>query len=72
MTDIPAFPYQDLWGEREIVSVANVTREDETDFFGRLAKVRIQTTIRRYRLIEANDALNDLRAGRLQGAVLVP
>ena len=73
MSDIPGFPYADLWGERQIRSVANLTREDGEAFLrlARQAKVRTQT--QRYRLEQANEALADLRDGRLQGAaVLVP
>lgn len=73
MSDIPAFPYADLWQEREIVSVANLTRADGDAFFtlSRAAGVHTQTTA--YPLEKANMALDDLRAGRLQGAaVLVP
>jgi len=73
MSDIPGFPYADLWGEREIVSVANLTRADATDFFTRIATVRITTEVTTYPLERANAALADLRSGRVQGAaVLVP
>lgn len=73
MSDIPSMPYVILWGERELVSVANLTREDAAEFFpiARLAGVRTHTTA--YPLKKANEALADLRAGRLVGAaVLVP
>lgn len=73
MSDIPAFPYADLWGEREIVSVANLTRADGEAFFPLAAAARVRTETVPYRLEKANEALDDLRAGRLQGAaVLVP
>ncbi|HEU0278104.1 MAG TPA: zinc-dependent alcohol dehydrogenase family protein [Rhodanobacteraceae bacterium] len=73
MSDIPAFPYRWLWGEREIVSVANLTREDATTFFASDAVGRVETTVTRYPLARANEALADLREGRLRGAaVLVP
>lgn len=73
MSDIPRFPYFDLWGEREIVSVANLTRQDGTEFFRRLQDLQLETTVRSYPLAEANQALDDLRNGRLHGAaVLVP
>lgn len=73
MSDIPAFPYDILWGEREVVSIANLTRQDGIDFFARLALTHIHTRVTTYPLARANDALADLRAGRLQGAaVLVP
>jgi alcohol dehydrogenase, propanol-preferring len=73
MSDIPGFPYADLWEERQILSVANLTRHDGIDFLGQAAKMGIvmQTTI--YPLRRANEALDDLRAGRFEGAaVLVP
>lgn len=73
MSDIPSFPYQLLWEERQLVSVANLTRQNGIDFL-RLApqmNIAMKTTI--YPLIEANQALADLRAGRFEGAaVLVP
>lgn len=73
MSDIPAMPYATLWGERELVSVANLTRRDAETFFpvAHAAGVRTHTTT--YPLAAANEALADLRAGRLNGAaVLVP
>ena len=73
MSDIPAFPYRLLWEERQIVSVANLTRRDALEFFDIVPKVGIVTETVSYRLAEANHALSDLREGRLQGAaVLVP
>lgn len=73
MSDIPAFPYRILWEERQIVSVANLTRKDGVDFLGVAAKAGITTHTTRYALDRANDALADLRDGRLVGAaVLVP
>lgn len=73
MTDIPAFPYALLWEERQLVSVANLTRQDGFDFLSIAARMRIDVHTRRYRLREANEALADLRAGRFDGAaVLVP
>ncbi|MGO4440349.1 zinc-dependent alcohol dehydrogenase family protein [Rhizobium sp. RAF56] len=73
MSDVPAMPYRLLWGERRLVSVANLTRSDAEEFFpvARAAAVRTVTTA--YQLIHANEALEDLRAGRINGAaVLVP
>jgi propanol-preferring alcohol dehydrogenase len=73
MSDIPSFPYKILWGEREIVSVANLTRGDGEAFLALAPIVPVQTTVMRYPLAEANRALDDLRAGRVTGAaVLVP
>ena len=73
MSDIPSFPYRLLWEERQIVSVANLTREDAREFFAVVARADIVTTTTTYPLIQANEALDDLRSGRLEGAaVLVP
>jgi propanol-preferring alcohol dehydrogenase len=73
MSDIPRFPYRDLWEERQIVSVANLTREDAREFFAIAPRAGIKTTMTRYPLVEANAALADLRQGRIQGAaVLIP
>lgn len=73
MTDIPAFPYADLWQERSILSVANLTRQDGKDFFRLAADAGVKTETTPYPLSDANQALTDLRTGRLQGAaVLVP
>jgi len=73
MSDIPAFPYDLLWGERRIVSVANLTRQDGDEFLALAAWVPVRTTVHTYRLEDANAALSDLRSGVLQGAaVLVP
>jgi propanol-preferring alcohol dehydrogenase len=73
MSDIPPFPYRLLWEEREIRSVANLTREDAVEFLALAPRAGVHTTTKTYRLEEANEALADLRAGRFQGAaVLVP
>jgi propanol-preferring alcohol dehydrogenase len=73
MSDIPAFPYRDLWGEREIVSVANLTRADARNFFAVAETVPIKVHTTTYPLERANEALAALRDGRLTGAaVLVP
>jgi alcohol dehydrogenase, propanol-preferring len=73
MSDIPAFPYADLWGEREIVSVANLTRADGAAFMAIAGVRKIATHTHAYPLARANDALAEVRAGRLTGAaVLVP
>jgi propanol-preferring alcohol dehydrogenase len=73
MSDIPSFPYRLLWHERQVVSVANLTRQDGIDFFRIAAQSGIVTEVSVYPLASANDALGDLRAGRLNGAaVLVP
>ena len=73
MSDIPSFPYRLLWEERQVVSVANLTRQDGIDFLRLAPKVGIVTQTKRYPLAEANQALADLRAGRFDGAaVLAP
>jgi alcohol dehydrogenase, propanol-preferring len=73
MSDIPAFPYRLLWEERQVVSVANLTRSDASEFFRVVPQVGIRTQTRAYPLRQANEALSDLRAGRIEGAaVLVP
>ena len=73
MSDIPGFPYADLWGERQILSVANLTREDGISFLEVAAQADVRTVIETFPLEEANDALGRLRAGTLKGAaVLVP
>jgi propanol-preferring alcohol dehydrogenase len=73
MSDIPSFPYALLWEERVVRSVANLTRQDATEFLALAGRTRIKTHIVEYPLAEANRALADLRAGRIQGAaVLIP
>ena len=73
MSDIPSFPYADLWGERVILSVANLTREDGISFFGIAARAGIRTVTQRFPLDTANEALTQLREGKIEGAaVLVP
>lgn len=67
MSDIPAFPYSALWEERQIVSVANLTRQDGVDFLQLVPEIDIVTTTTRYPLDRANDALADLRAGPVRG-----
>jgi propanol-preferring alcohol dehydrogenase len=73
MSDIPAFPYALLWGERTLRSIANLTRKDADEFLALAASTQIRTETACYPLARANDALSDLRGGRLSGAaVLVP
>jgi propanol-preferring alcohol dehydrogenase len=73
MTDIPSFPYRLLWEERIVRSVANLTRSDAREFMALAASVPIHIQVRRYALADANQALSDLRDGRLTGAaVLTP
>lgn len=73
MSDIPSFPYADLWQERQILSVANLTREDGTSFFEQVKDMQLHTVTQRFPLEQANQALQSLREGRLKGAaVLAP
>ncbi len=73
MSDIPSFPYRLLWEERSVVSVANLTRADGDEFLDLAPKIPVRTTTTPYPLEKANEALDDLRAGRLEGAaVLTP
>jgi propanol-preferring alcohol dehydrogenase len=71
MSDIPAFSYSLLWGERQIVSVANLTRQDAHEFMQVVDKFSIHTTVELFPLIEANEALDHLRSGRLRGAAVL-
>lgn len=73
MSDIPRFPYSLLWEERQVLSVANLTREDAREFLAIAPKAGVNAEVTRYPLAQANEALSDLRDGRLQGAaVLIP
>jgi len=73
MSDIPGFPYADLWEERSILSVANLTREDGAEFLPLAARVPIHTRVTAMPLATANEALSRLRGGEVEGAlVLVP
>jgi propanol-preferring alcohol dehydrogenase len=73
MSDIPSFPYELLWGERTVRSVANLTRRDGVEFLRLAARVPVRTTVERFALSDANTALDRLRTGRITGAaVLVP
>jgi propanol-preferring alcohol dehydrogenase len=73
MSDIPGFPYRLLWEERQLLSVANLSRQDGLDFLAAVPQMGIVTKTTRYPLQRANEALADLRAGRFEGAaVLVP
>ncbi|WP_454884212.1 zinc-dependent alcohol dehydrogenase family protein [Sphingomonas oryzagri] len=73
MSDIPSFPYADLWGERSIQSVANLTRADGHAFMEIAARAGVRTTTTAFPLAQANEAIARLRGGQLEGAVvLVP
>lgn len=71
MSDIPSFPYAILWGEREIRSIANLTRRDGEEFLPLAAELPVRTEVHVYALDRANEALDDLRAGRFTGAAVV-
>jgi alcohol dehydrogenase, propanol-preferring len=71
MSDLPSFPYEILWGERAVRSVANLTRDDGLEFFKTLQEHRIHTSVQVYPLEQANAALEDLRMGRFQGAAVL-
>lgn len=71
MTDIPAFPYSILWGERRLQSVANLTRRDAIEFLELAPRVPVRTHITTYALENANEALADLRNGKLTGAAVL-
>ncbi len=71
MSDIPSFPYQILWGERQVISVANLTRKDGIDFFKAAAAMNIQSHTTVFPLTQANEALARLREGKLVGAAVL-
>jgi alcohol dehydrogenase, propanol-preferring len=71
MSDIPGFPYADLWGERTLRSVANLTRRDGEEFLALAPRVPVRTAVTTYPLEQANEALDDLRAGRIAGAAVL-
>jgi propanol-preferring alcohol dehydrogenase len=73
MSDIPPFPYELLWQERVVRSVANLTRRDGAQFMDLAERIPFRTQVSEYPLAAANDALSDLRSGRIRGAaVLLP
>lgn len=73
MSDIPSFPYADLWEERILLSVANLTREDGTSFFEMAGRIALHTVTESFRLEDAGEALHRLRTGKVKGAaVIVP
>ena len=73
MSDIPSFPYELLWGERVVRSVANLTRRDGEEFLALAPRVPVRTEVETFELDRANEALAKLRAGDVRGAlVLVP
>ncbi|HMY04597.1 MAG TPA: hypothetical protein PKA48_14635, partial [Candidatus Obscuribacter sp.] len=71
MSDIPSFPYADLWQERSIKSVANLTRQDAIEFLEIAGRIPVRTKVNLYPLQEANQALSDLKHGRFHGAAVL-
>jgi alcohol dehydrogenase, propanol-preferring len=71
MSDIPSFPYRLLWEERSVLSVANLTRDDGHEFLALAPQAKMRTTTTPYALDKANEALDDLRHGRLEGAAVI-
>ncbi len=71
MSTIPAFPYEILWGERVLRSVANLTRQDGEEFLSLAAKIPVKTQVTTYPLEKVNDAIGDLKAGRISGSAVV-
>jgi len=71
MSDLPSFPYELLWGERTICSVANLTRKDAMEFMKIGPKVPVRTTTQLFALEQANDALDQLRGRNLEGAAVL-
>lgn len=71
MSDIPSFPYNILWGERTICSIANLTRRDGEEFLNLAPKIPIHTTVQKFQLNEVNDALEALRNGKIKGAAVI-
>jgi propanol-preferring alcohol dehydrogenase len=71
MSDIPSFPYDLLWGERVVRSVANLARRDGQEFLALAAQVQVRTEVKVYRIDQANDALSDLRSGKINGAAVL-
>ena len=71
MSDIPSFPYEILWEERSICSVANLTRQDGEEFLALAPRVSVRTEVQTFSLVEANEALARLRSGKIQGAAVL-
>ena len=71
MSEIPAFPYDILWGERVVRSVANLTRQDGEEFLALAPQVPVVTEVNPFPLAEANKALDSLRSGKINGAVVL-
>jgi propanol-preferring alcohol dehydrogenase len=71
MSDVPSFPYEQLWGERSLGSVANLTRQDGEEFIALAPRVPVRTEVELHPLESANEALDSIRSGRLHGAAVL-
>ena len=71
MTDIPAFPYELLWGERVLRSVANLTRRDGEEFLALAPQVPVRTVVEAFPLEQANEALDGVRRGQIRGSAVL-
>ncbi len=71
MSDVPSFPYDILWRERTVSSVANLTRQDGEGFMKLAASFPIKTSVQTFPLAEANEAMDELRSGKVQGAAVL-
>jgi len=71
MSNVPEFPYNLLWGERSVKSVANLTRQDGLNFFSILKNIEVLTQTKVFRLFEANEAINQFRSGQISGAAVL-
>ena len=71
MSDIPSFPYEQLWGERSLTSVANLTRQDGEEFLELAPQVPVRTEVEVHPLEDANAALDSIRTGALKGAAVL-
>jgi propanol-preferring alcohol dehydrogenase len=71
MSDVPAFPYSLLWGERTLTSVANLTRADGEEFLALAMRLQLTATVERFALADANHALERLRNGTVHGAAVL-
>jgi len=71
MSNVPEFPYSLLWGERSVKSVANLTRQDGLNFFSILKNIEVLTQTKVFRLVEANEAINQFRSGQISGAAVL-
>jgi propanol-preferring alcohol dehydrogenase len=71
MSDVPTFPYALLWQERNVCSVANLTRKDGDEFLPLAPQIPVKTEFQTFRLEEANEALENFRAGKIRGAAVL-